>query len=298
VLVSGFSSSLDEAVREHKIPTGLISADVLVEKLVKFQCHVTKQRILDLAESGYLPCWRWHHGGEPSEPCFHYGEIREWIAENWLERQDGLPFPKKLAICKTGHLGEPPSPYDVPTALSPIIEHLRQLTGTLCGIYFFCYKSRVVYVGQSQNVAVRVASHTDKLQDHVFYLPVPPAELDDVESAFIRALNPPYNGNEGVGARDNGALALERNAPEFDPTAVGSPPPPPSHKRSFKKLEGAKEKVDCWHCHERYERSGLLAWSPDKSQQVQQGRCVVCDAVLIEAHDSAPRDYYHTLRVY
>lgn len=67
------------------------------------------------------------------------------------------------------------------------------------GVYFLVAGERVIYVGQSVNVFSRVGSHLEsKVFDRAFYLPLPNAELDLVESAFISWLAPPLNGVAGA----------------------------------------------------------------------------------------------------
>ncbi len=65
------------------------------------------------------------------------------------------------------------------------------------GIYHLVADGRVVYVGQSQNMLSRVASHDviNYTEARFFFCPV--AELNDHEEAHIKALRPPYNA-EGV----------------------------------------------------------------------------------------------------
>lgn len=84
----------------------------------------------------------------------------------------------------------------------PLPDALAQLHGalynvkalTLSGVYFLLHEEEVVYVGQSTNVAQRVATgHPDKEFDEAFMLLVPEEQLLEVETAFIAALNPIYN---------------------------------------------------------------------------------------------------------
>lgn len=54
-------------------------------------------------------------------------------------------------------------------------------------------RERLVYIGQSVNVAGRVMSHNDKPFQRVACLPVSEREIDMVEVALIRHFNPPRN---------------------------------------------------------------------------------------------------------
>ena len=86
-----------------------------------------------------------------------------------------------------------------PDVLGPVAALQRlHAPNTGGGVYFLVANGSIVYVGQSVNVLSRVGSHMEsKIFDQVFYLPLPEAEYDAVESAFIRWLRPPLNGNPG-----------------------------------------------------------------------------------------------------
>src|SRR5262245_40058745 len=64
------------------------------------------------------------------------------------------------------------------------------------GVYFLRQGTQIVYVGQSKNVAVRVAAHwadNCKSFDNVQAMRVPAELLDSVEQYWIRKLRPKYN---------------------------------------------------------------------------------------------------------
>jgi len=81
------------------------------------------------------------------------------------------------------------------------------------GVYFLCKDDDVVYVGKSVDVAARVRSHrSDKQFDRAFAVPVEEDRLDEVELAYINALQPPLNvigkGNDpGIRQLDAAAMA-------------------------------------------------------------------------------------------
>ena len=62
-----------------------------------------------------------------------------------------------------------------------------------CGIYFLVYKNKVVYVGQSIRIQGRVIEHTDKKFSAVFFLSIPPEDLNEIELKWIKKLKPKYN---------------------------------------------------------------------------------------------------------
>ena len=64
------------------------------------------------------------------------------------------------------------------------------------GVYFLIKEDEVVYVGQSEDVPVRIRSHKHGGLiefDHVYYLHVNPENLVEVEKHYIRLLKPKRN---------------------------------------------------------------------------------------------------------
>lgn len=62
------------------------------------------------------------------------------------------------------------------------------------GIYFLYKGVDIKYVGKANNVVTRVLQHHGvKDFDRVYFLPCPLDHLSNVESVFIRYLNPPLN---------------------------------------------------------------------------------------------------------
>lgn len=68
----------------------------------------------------------------------------------------------------------------------------------LYGVYFLIKEGRVVYVGQSHNVAARLDAHahTRKGFDSYTYICCPAHERDLLESLYIHMLQPAYNGRQ------------------------------------------------------------------------------------------------------
>jgi hypothetical protein len=92
-------------------------------------------------------------------------------------------------------------PGDYPEELAEVHELLKEFDcrRTPC-VYFLINFGQIVYVGQSINLAVRVAQHrsgtngTPKKEfNRVLYCPVAKNKLCDIESHFIKLLNPTYN---------------------------------------------------------------------------------------------------------
>ncbi len=77
-----------------------------------------------------------------------------------------------------------------------------------CGIYFLIKDNEIVYIGQSVNIASRVADHTGKDFDSVSYVACEQNKLDILESLYILAYQPKLNGMAGV--RPSTPISLNR----------------------------------------------------------------------------------------
>jgi hypothetical protein len=170
------------------------------------RCGVSPARLLDLCEAGYAP----HYQMDGGDIKFRSSEIQEWVIANLLQVNAGMPLPRVAAVAMDANEG-------ALIALSP--KCLRGIEGLqLCpmppkwwGIYFLCEGSKLVYVGQSVDIFTRVCTHkTTKKFDAVFWLPVPPTELDRMEGAFIRLLKPCLNGNPGPVPDDDAMESAKR----------------------------------------------------------------------------------------
>lgn len=93
----------------------------------------------------------------------------------------------------------------IPEALSHIngLGEIPVAKGTF--VYFLVLQGEVVYVGQTKQLFGRMTCHTLHMVtdfDHLFYLPVHPSRLDEVEAHFIKELKPKYNKSPGNIGRD------------------------------------------------------------------------------------------------
>ncbi len=145
--------------------------------------------LLNLANEGFIPHYKLR-GIEG--PWFMWKETRYWIRANLVTRVNGNPLPKTPIIVAPDHI--PSARYDaVPFSLQGV-EGLREyVPDFFCGVYFLCCDGQVVYVGQSHHIPQRLRQHGDKKFDRVFFLHVPQYCLDELESKFIRLLNPSLN---------------------------------------------------------------------------------------------------------
>ena len=72
-------------------PTGLKSADEMTEIM---QGDISKERLLELADSGYLPHFRIDNGSPKFKPV----EVKRWVANNLLGRCDGKSLHDAIRI--------------------------------------------------------------------------------------------------------------------------------------------------------------------------------------------------------
>lgn len=188
-----------DAQADEKLPSGLLSAEELAERLAKsHRCPLPTERIVELANSGHLPCWWWQDGDKRYGPYFQISKVKEWLIANLsIREQKGIPFPSKFVVQISSPLRQEAVPSsDLPSAIQWMTACLYPVNHALSGVYFLISGNDIVYVGQSVNVASRVGSHfseSSKIFDRAVYLPVPPSDLDSVEMAFIKALWPKYN---------------------------------------------------------------------------------------------------------
>jgi hypothetical protein len=63
-----------------------------------------------------------------------------------------------------------------------------------CGVYFLIRESRILYVGQSSNIEVRLATHNRRfVYDRAAVIPCAPEMLDVLESHYIHLFQPEGN---------------------------------------------------------------------------------------------------------
>jgi hypothetical protein len=178
-------------------PSGIKSASDISESV-----GISPERLVELADSGYIP----HYRIDGGPPLFKQSEVRQWVANNLIARVEGREFPRALNIVLPA-----PEIVDRPPAAIQNLPNLQQPPkwGFQPGVYFLCKGDEVVYVGQSVAPAGRIATHAQnpyKDFDRVYLLPVPESELNDVEGAFIRHLEPSQQGR----VKDGGKLTAPR----------------------------------------------------------------------------------------
>lgn len=149
---------------------------------------VSVDRLISLANSGYAPAL-WIDG---SGPYFKGQDIVKWAKENLVRAQKEQPLKIEVKVI----VAEAARPADVPLVLSQMSSMLKVYPWreAASAVYFLVKGEDVVYVGQSRNLSYRITTHSSgKEFDRVFYIPVPSASLNDVESALIRTIRPKLN---------------------------------------------------------------------------------------------------------
>jgi hypothetical protein len=150
-------------------------------------------RLMELALAEIAP----HHHIDNGPPVFIKDELRAWAKDNLYLNHSGERIPSRVTVVSVTE-NKPPEYRDVPTAIRLMWSHLgcyKLETHAPC-VYFLCAGDEVIYVGQSITLAGRISTHmceAVKNFDRVFFLPVDPVDLDDVERALIKALRPVEN---------------------------------------------------------------------------------------------------------
>jgi hypothetical protein len=160
----------------------------------KLKRSVTPERLLELAESGLAP-----HYTVDGQVMFGPGETKEWVNHNLISRRPGKHIGNGI-VTIVNVSSQEKRPDAIPVELAAITEMLIPLSIQsvesigVPGVYFLCHQQKVVYVGQSVNVFQRVGAHIGvKSFDSVWFIRVPPTDLDFVEGELIRTLQPKYN---------------------------------------------------------------------------------------------------------
>ncbi len=172
--------------KTNEFPTALKGADDVAASIG----DIGPERIVELAEAGYLP----HYRIDGGPPKFKIAEVKQWLASNLVSRSNGRSLPDAIRIVVAAE-----KITDRPPSSICNIPNMQQMPrhGYQPGVYFLCKGDDVVYVGQSVSPSSRIAGHcSDRTKDfdRVYLLPVPQSELDNAEAAFIHHLMPVQQG--------------------------------------------------------------------------------------------------------
>ena len=157
-------------------------------KRVAQKANLSEKRIKELTAAGYLPFVTIDGG----EPLYRWGDVKNFIKENLVFENEGVPFPKTLSVLSFSGI----SPTKVPKELQTLERQLYELPKywvSSC-VYFLIKNEKIVYIGQSVNVLARKKHHENsKLFDFLFFLPVPESNLSICERTFIKHFKPVFN---------------------------------------------------------------------------------------------------------
>lgn len=183
--------------------SGLKSAAETCDLLVKSgRIMITPERLTELANSGYVPHYRWRIGvpidGKPlvdDQPVFRITEVRAWFVANGLNRDPGAPFPDITVIHSRS---ERPAANELPPELISLRQSLVSAPqpAQMSGVYFLVRDNRLVYIGQSKSVWRRIAVHSVEF-DRAFVIPTPESDLSRIEGSLIRHFRPSDNVSSG-----------------------------------------------------------------------------------------------------
>lgn len=177
--------------------TSLLSPEDMSDRL---RGVVSAERLVELAEGGFAP-----HYTVDGEIMFGNTETKEWVNHNLVVRHQGRHMGDGIITILnviSPKQESPPAPLSLRAMADKLIPiSIKSAESVGCpGVYFLCHEGQVVYVGQSVNVFSRIGAHIgDKAFDSAFFVRVPKSDLDYVEGALIRTLEPKYNGRSKTG---------------------------------------------------------------------------------------------------
>ena len=189
-----------EGIQYHKLsewPTGLKSAEETAQMV-----GVDAEKLIKQAEARQVPHYRFDGG----PPRFRPKEVKEWMLDSGLAyRVPGERIKHQVINYNMPPEGTAPLPRELVN-----LKGLRDISNSLfpSGVYFLVDGDELVYIGQSVNPIARIGSHVTenrKQFTHAFLLPVPEDQLDNVEGALIRFLDPRYNSKQTGAPRGNKA---------------------------------------------------------------------------------------------
>lgn len=151
--------------------------------------RMSANRLRELAEVDVIPHFRIDDG----PPLFSLAGLKDYVRRYLVTVCPGEPLPINLRPV----VQQPPAPATIPRALAEVEARLCEippLEYPPC-VYFLVLKQEIVYVGQSRNLLSRLGQHREdgKCWDRVLYLPVPADRLLEVESLWIKTLQPALN---------------------------------------------------------------------------------------------------------
>jgi hypothetical protein len=147
--------------------------------------------------------------------CFSSSEVNDWFASNYL-MYNACKIEQSLTFLKFDNsLHKAPKDETIPHELS-LIKNLYKLPveniNTPPGIYFLCLEGKIVYIGQSVNVAQRIVTHLNERQkefNEVYFIPCHVNNLLTFEASLIRFFSPKYNSRSNIEAREGDKVIFD-----------------------------------------------------------------------------------------
>lgn len=165
----------------------------------------TEEEILQLAKDFALPHYVLINPVSKAEYyLFSPGEVQDWVYANCLRRNEPVVAESLTIYNFDTTLHKVGLDDTIPMELASVKNLFKlplEILNTPPGVYFLCDEKDIVYVGQSINVANRIATHlseAEKQFNQVYFIPCHISHLNHLESSMIRYFKPKYNQTCGV----------------------------------------------------------------------------------------------------
>lgn len=162
--------------------------EIMTPKEAAIETLISEDRLIQYAKSGYAPCLII----DDTTIMFFKKDLMEWVKKVVCKIQ----MPQQIDSSVRIIVNKEASFHSIPESLLAMNGKLKTFD-TVEGvpvIYFLIQNDEVVYVGQSSNLTLRVATHRDQKEfDRVLYFFHPQDLLNHTEAALIRYLKPKYN---------------------------------------------------------------------------------------------------------
>lgn len=168
------------------LPPSLSSLKTAEE--VSAAVRMSAARLMELAEA----CVVSHFRIDGGPPLFSLADLKSYVRQYLTAVHPGAPLPIDLRPIMLRSVENP-----VPLALAMVQERLCEcpIADIPPCVYFLIENDAVLYIGQSRNLPARLSQHSQdgKRWNRVLFLPVPAERLLEVETEWIRTLQPPMN---------------------------------------------------------------------------------------------------------
>jgi len=155
---------------------------------------ISEQEMAELVKCLYVPHYVLLNPLTKAEVYyFAAAELNDWFVEKYVTKIESKYSPKLNFISVIDAHSSPKCPPQL-SAIQNLFALPIDYYFSSSGVYFLCLNNEIVYIGQSVNVSSRIAQHFEAKEfDSVFYIPVPPCDLDRFETALIKYYQPILN---------------------------------------------------------------------------------------------------------